>query len=221
MASSRAFCISRDPSIRAQVEATLGATGLTVEHFDDLPATTDGAALLVIDRAARELAGTALTEVQIPVVVVGDDLDDDSLITLMIERRSRIWSAIPNLASCESPPKSSSRADFFGLEKFSRRRRNLRARGRQRCRQEDRDRRSLCLGRIDRRAPPDRPPHRLGRRRAPHERADRRAPRIPTDARARHLCPADRIARSCAGPPTATRSRSRSTTASARSASAT
>lgn len=118
MASSRAFCISRDPSIRAQVTATLGATGLTVEHFDDLPATTDGAALLVIDRASRELAGTALTEVTIPVVVVGDDLDDDSLITLMIEAPVSHLVGDPQSRELRITSEKLVSGDFFGLEKY-------------------------------------------------------------------------------------------------------
>ena len=118
MASSRAFCISRDPSIRAQVSATLGATGLTVEHFDDLPASTDGAALLVIDRASRELAGTALTEVQIPVVVVGDDLDDDSLITLMIEAPVSHLVGDPQSRELRITSEKLVSGDFFGLEKY-------------------------------------------------------------------------------------------------------
>lgn len=118
MGSSRAFCISRDPTIRALVEATLGATGLIVEHFEDLPPTTDGAALLVVDRATRELAGAALTEVRIPVVVVGDDLDDDSLITLMFEAPVSHLVGDPASRELRITSEKLVSGDLFGLEKY-------------------------------------------------------------------------------------------------------
>src|SRR3569623_2553670 len=118
MSASRALCISRDPAFRAQVDASLGASGLSVEHWDDLPPSTEGAALLVIDRATRELAGIALTEVQIPVVVVGDDLDDDSLITLMIEAPVSHLVSDPRSRELRITSEKLVSGDLFGLEKY-------------------------------------------------------------------------------------------------------
>ncbi|MDB4958371.1 MAG: hypothetical protein JWO36_5940 [Myxococcales bacterium] len=83
--STRAICVSRDPEVGRVVAAALAKAGVTVEHFDQLPAQIGDLALVVVDRATRQAASDTLRSVAAPVVVVGDDLDDDGLITLMLE----------------------------------------------------------------------------------------------------------------------------------------
>jgi hypothetical protein len=114
----RAICVSRDPGVRQVVAAALAGAGVTVDHCDALPDDTGDAALLVVDKATREHAGDALRAVSIPVVVVGDDLDDDGLITLMIE--APVSHLVGDLGSRELGITSEKlvSGDLFGLEKY-------------------------------------------------------------------------------------------------------
>ena len=114
----RAICVSRDPGVRQVVVAALAGAGVTVDHCDALPDDTGDAALLVVDKATREHAGDALRGVSIPVVVVGDDLDDDGLITLMIE--APVSHLVGDLGSRELGITSEKlvSGDLFGLEKY-------------------------------------------------------------------------------------------------------
>lgn len=114
----RAICVSRDPGVRQVVAAALAGAGVTVDHCDALPDDTGDAALLVVDKATREHAGDALRGVSIPVVVVGDDLDDDGLITLMIE--APVSHLVGDLGSRELGITSEKlvSGDLFGLEKY-------------------------------------------------------------------------------------------------------
>jgi hypothetical protein len=115
---SRAFCISRDPGVRQVVASALSTAGVSVEHFDALPAETDGATLLVVDRATREASGPALCAVAIPVIVVGDDLDDDGLITLMIEAPVSHLVPDPRARELGITSEKLVSGDLFGLEKY-------------------------------------------------------------------------------------------------------
>ena len=111
--------MSRDAGVRHVVSAALAGAGVTVDHHDALPADTDGAALLVVDKATREHAGDALRSAAVPVVVVGDDLDDDGLITLMIE--APVSHLIGDPASSRDLGITSEKlvsGDLFGLEKY-------------------------------------------------------------------------------------------------------
>lgn len=113
----RAICVCHD-GIRPVVEAALTSSGLTVEHLSQVPADAHGAALVVVDRPARQAAGDVLTTVGAPVIVVGDDLDDDGLITLMLE------APVSHLVGEASDPDlgiTSSKlatGDLFGIEKY-------------------------------------------------------------------------------------------------------
>jgi hypothetical protein len=101
------------------VTTALASAGVTVDHHDTLPEDTDGASLIVVDKATREGAGDALRGVAIPVVVVGDDLDDDGLITLMIE--APVSHLIGDPASSRELGITSEKlvsGDLFGLEKY-------------------------------------------------------------------------------------------------------
>jgi hypothetical protein len=114
----RAICVSRDPGVRQVVAAALAGAGVTVDHFDALPDDTGDAALLVVDKATREHAGDALRGVSIPVVVVGDDLDDDGLITLMIEAPVSHLVGDPGSRDLGITSEKLVSGDLFGLEKY-------------------------------------------------------------------------------------------------------
>src|SRR3954468_8150031 len=82
---TRAICMCRDAGVCQVVGNALGSVGVEVEHCADVPVEPGEVALFVVDRETRRLAGSDLRDLGAPVVVVGDDLDDDGLITLMLE----------------------------------------------------------------------------------------------------------------------------------------
>src|SRR3954467_795798 len=81
----RAICISADSDVRRIAGEALASAGLTVEHCDEIPDDSNGVAVYVVDRATRLACAAKLRGASAPVVVVGDSLDDDGLITLMLE----------------------------------------------------------------------------------------------------------------------------------------
>src|SRR4051812_46521 len=85
MAGPRAICVCSDRSVCEVIEGALRDAGVTVEHHRAVPKEFGGAALIIVDRTTRLGSGAALRGSPAPVVVVGDDLDDDGLITLMLE----------------------------------------------------------------------------------------------------------------------------------------
>jgi hypothetical protein len=114
----RAICVSRDVEVRRVVGEALAAAGLAVEHHDALPAELGELALLVVDRATREEAGEALCEVGAPVVVVGDSLDDDGLIALMLEAPVSHHVHDPSDRDLGITSEKVVTGDLFGLEKY-------------------------------------------------------------------------------------------------------
>lgn len=118
MSSRRAICVSRDRGLRGVVEPALAAVGVAVEHRDGLPDDARGAVLVVVDRAARLAAGDELAAVAAPVVVVGDDLDDDGLIAAMLD--APVSHAVADPADRDLGITSAKLAsgDLFGLEKY-------------------------------------------------------------------------------------------------------
>ena len=116
MATSRAICVSQDPGVRRAVAEALAGAGLVVDHLDALPTTSDEVALIVVDRATRQRAGDALAELGAPVVIVGDSLDDDGLITLMLEAPvSHVAADDRDLSITGEKLRSH---DIYGLEKY-------------------------------------------------------------------------------------------------------
>ncbi len=100
------------------VGAALASAGLLVEHAETLPSSTGDAALVVVDRATREAAGTQLHHVSAPVIVVGDDLDDDGLITLMLEHPVSHLVGDPHDRDLGITTEKLASGDVFGLEKY-------------------------------------------------------------------------------------------------------
>src|SRR5262249_35722210 len=118
--SRRAICVSSERSCCAAVETGLAAAHLDVEHLGEVPQAVDAndVAVVVVDRAARQIAGDALRRLPVPVVIVGDDLDDDGLIALMLE--APVSHLIENPADRDLGITSEKLAsgDLFGLEKY-------------------------------------------------------------------------------------------------------
>ncbi|HLL24289.1 MAG TPA: ATP-binding protein, partial [Kofleriaceae bacterium] len=117
MGGRRAICVCHDETRRI-VEPALRAAGLVVEHLLVVPPSANGAALVVVDRAARQAAGDALTTVGAPVVVVGDDLDDDGLITMMLEAPVSHLVGDPRDKDFGITSAKLASGDVFGLEKY-------------------------------------------------------------------------------------------------------
>lgn len=118
MRPRRAICVSRDDGVRRVVGEALAAAGLTVENTDVLPAETGDVAVVVVDRAARQAAGDTLRAISAPVVVVGDDLDDEGLITLMLEEPVSHLVGDPGDRDLGITSEKLATGDVFGLEKY-------------------------------------------------------------------------------------------------------
>lgn len=113
----RAICVCHD-DIRPVVEAALTAVGLVTQHLPQVPAEAGGAALVIVDRPARQAAGGALTTVGAPVVVVGDNLDDDGLISLMLEAPVSHLVGDPEDPDLGITSLKLASGDVFGIEKY-------------------------------------------------------------------------------------------------------
>lgn len=114
----RAICVSADPDIRRVVGQALAAAGLSVEHRDEIPEDSEGLAVLVVDRATRQAGGARLRGASAPVVVVGDSLDDDELITLMLAAPVSHLVEDPGDRDLGITSEKLSTGDLFGLEKY-------------------------------------------------------------------------------------------------------
>jgi hypothetical protein len=119
MQARRAICVSSDGGCCAAVERALTAAGLEVTHASAIdPLSVDEVALIVVDRAARQAAGDALRALGSPVVVVGDDLDDDTLIALMLESSVSHLVTDPRDRDLGITSEKLASGDVFGLEKY-------------------------------------------------------------------------------------------------------
>ena len=118
MKSARAICVSRDAQIQGRVQATLAGTGVVVQTCEDLPEDTSDLALVVVDRATRQLAGDMLRSLGVPVVVVGDDLDDEGLIQLMLDAPVSHHVEDPSDRDLGITSEKLASGDLFGLEKY-------------------------------------------------------------------------------------------------------
>lgn len=107
-----------DRVVARVVERALTAAGVAVDHRDTIPAELADAALLVVDRATRLAAGDILRAASCPVVVVGDDVDDDGLITLMLEAPVSHLVGDPMNADLGITSEKLVSGDLFGLEKY-------------------------------------------------------------------------------------------------------
>jgi anti-sigma regulatory factor (Ser/Thr protein kinase) len=118
MRPQRAFCVSHDDAVCGAVSRALATSGLAVEHVRAVPPDTAGAALLIADRGARQAAGDALRAQAVPVIVVGDDLDDDGLFALMLEAPVSHLVEDPADPTLEVTSEKLASGDVWGLEKY-------------------------------------------------------------------------------------------------------
>jgi len=120
MKARRAICISRAGGSCSAVEGALAGSGvdLAVEHHEGVPADLANVALVVVDRAARQAAGAALRTVKAPVIVVGDDLDDDALVALMLDAPVSHLVGDPGDRDLGITSEKLATGDLFGLEKY-------------------------------------------------------------------------------------------------------
>jgi len=113
-----AICVSRDAGLRSVVERSLSGAGVTVDHCDRVPDDTRDAVLVVVDRAARLAAGGELRSIAAPVIIVGDDLDDDDLIAAMLDAPVSHLIGDPRDRDLEITSEKLASGDLFGVEKY-------------------------------------------------------------------------------------------------------
>lgn len=120
LSSSRAICASHDAAVCQLVDAALTAAGFTVDHVASPPdpADTAGVALLVADRACRRAAAAALAALRVPVILVADDLDDDSLIALMHDAPVSHLIEDPRDRALAITSRKLATGDLWGLEQY-------------------------------------------------------------------------------------------------------
>ena len=100
------------------VEAALAEFGIAVACHDALPPDLGGAALVVVDRAARQAAGDGLRKVAAPVVIVGDDIEDDGVVTLMVDAPVSHLVEDPRDRDLAITSHKLVSRDLFGLDKY-------------------------------------------------------------------------------------------------------
>lgn len=118
MTTRRAICVSRDRGLRSVVERALAAAGVAVDHCDSVPAETGDVVLVVVDRATREAAAGGLGAIGAPVVIVGDDLDDDGVIAAMLDAPVSHLVEDPRSRELGITSQKLASGDLFGLEKY-------------------------------------------------------------------------------------------------------
>jgi hypothetical protein len=116
----RAVCVSRDEEVRRAVERALTALAITVEHAAVVPAAGADAlpTLMIVDRATRCAQAAALRQLATPVIVVGDTLDDEGLLELLID--APIGHVLEDVGDPDLGVTSTKllTGDLFGLEKY-------------------------------------------------------------------------------------------------------
>lgn len=118
MAPRRAICVSRDGGLRRVIERALSSAGVAADHRESIPEDTADVALVIVDRATRQAAGGELRACAVPVVIVGDDLDDDGLITIMLEAPVSHLVEDPHDRDLGITSEKLASGDLFGLEKY-------------------------------------------------------------------------------------------------------
>jgi signal transduction histidine kinase len=112
---ARAICVCRDAGVCDAVTTVLGER---VEHHREIPADASDVALFLVDRATRERAGDALRSASAPVVIVGDSLEDDGVITLMLDGPVSHLLRDPADRELGITSEKLVSGDVFGLEKY-------------------------------------------------------------------------------------------------------
>ena len=112
------MCVCADPGVRAVVADAVASAGVEVVVCDAVPEAFHDVALVIVDRATRQAIGDKLRASGAPVVVVGDDLDDDGLVTLMLEAPVSHLVEDPRDRDLGITSEKLVTGDLFGLEKY-------------------------------------------------------------------------------------------------------
>ena len=115
---ARAICVCHDEGVRGVVGNALAGAGVAVDYQSVIPAEPGEVALFVVDRETRRTAGDRLRAAAAPVVVVNDDLDDDALISLMLEAPVSHLVRDPDDRNLGITSEKLVSGDLFGLEKY-------------------------------------------------------------------------------------------------------
>jgi hypothetical protein len=121
----RTLCITSDPTLRRALRRILNAAGATVEFADSLAEVNGAVSLLFIDRDCRKQWATAdlshLLGDDGTVVILGDSLEDDDVVSLLRQRNLDhviADSQPPDEAELVVTSVKSLSGDIFGLEKY-------------------------------------------------------------------------------------------------------
>ena len=114
----RAICVSREPAVCRLVADALASVGLVAETHATLPDDIGDAAVVVVDREARQAAGERLCALGAPVVIVGDNLDDDRLVALMLDAPVSHLVEDPGDRDLGITSGKLVSRDLFGLDKY-------------------------------------------------------------------------------------------------------
>jgi len=118
MRAARAICVCHDARVCSVVGDALARAHVAVDHEPAIPAEPGEVALFVVDRETRLQCGDRLRAAAAPVVVVNDDLDDDALISLMLERPVSHLVRDPDDRELGITSEKLVSGDLFGLEKY-------------------------------------------------------------------------------------------------------
>jgi anti-sigma regulatory factor (Ser/Thr protein kinase) len=115
---ARAICVCRDGGLCDLVGHALDRVGLEVEHHPQVPAEPGEVALFVVDRDTGCDAQDDLRGHGAPVVLVGNDLGDDGMMSLMLEAPFSHLVRDPADRQLGITSEKLVSGDLFGLEKY-------------------------------------------------------------------------------------------------------
>ncbi|HUS29501.1 MAG TPA: hypothetical protein VMZ53_13405 [Kofleriaceae bacterium] len=114
----RAICICRDDGVCRVVGHALDSAGVEVEHLAQVPTDPGEVALFVVDRETGATSENDLRGVGAPVVLVGNDLEDEGMINLMHEAPFSHLVRDPADRELGITSEKLVSGDLFGLEKY-------------------------------------------------------------------------------------------------------
>jgi hypothetical protein len=100
------------------VQTVLDGAGVEVEHHAQVPADPGEVALFVVDRETGATAEQDLRGLGAPVVLVGNDLEDEGMMTLMLEAPFSHLVRDPDDRELGITSEKLVTGDLFGLEKY-------------------------------------------------------------------------------------------------------
>jgi hypothetical protein len=115
---ARAICVCRDGGLCDVVGHALDEAGLEVEHHLQVPAEPGEVALFVVDRDTGCDAQDNLRDLGAPVVLVGNDLEDEGMMNLMLEAPFSHLVRDPADRELGITSEKLVSGDLFGLEKY-------------------------------------------------------------------------------------------------------